>query len=264
MMNTYGVVYKEQGKIYYFNGKNLKIPNNVTVIVDTNRGEQFGKVVRKISKEEANAIKEELKEIKRIATKKDYDQYLKNNKDVEEALKNAQKFSDELGLNIRFINGDFTFDRKQLLLNFYADDRVDFRELARKLASIYHTRIELRQVGARDKACMTGGIGVCGKTLCCATFLNHLDTVTINMAKDQNLSLNPSKINGCCGRLLCCLTYEEDNYIECSKGLPMVGDKIDYYGNQGEVLSVDILRRSYRILVNDEVKEVSLKDEKGA
>ena len=263
-MNIYGVVYKDQGKIYYFNGKNLKIPNNVTVIVETNRGEQFGKVVKKVSSDEAGAIKEELKEIIRIATRKDYDQYLKNNKDVEEALVNAQNFSDELGLNMRFINGDMTFDRKQLLLNFYADDRVDFRELARKLASIYHTRIELRQVGARDKACITGGIGVCGKPLCCATFLNHMDSVTINMAKDQNLSLNPSKINGACGRLLCCLTYEEDNYIECSKGLPMVGDKISYQGKQGEVLSVDILRRRYKILVDDDVKEVIIDNEKRA
>ena len=263
-MNIYGVVYKDQGKIYYFNGKNLKIPNNVTVIVETNRGEQFGKVVKKVSSDEAGTIKEELKEIIRIATRKDYDQYLKNNKDVEEALVNAQNFSDELGLNMRFINGDMTFDRKQLLLNFYADDRVDFRELARKLASIYHTRIELRQVGARDKACITGGIGVCGKPLCCATFLNHMDSVTINMAKDQNLSLNPSKINGACGRLLCCLTYEEDNYIECSKGLPMVGDKISYQGKQGEVLSVDILRRRYKILVDDDVKEVIVDNEKRA
>lgn len=263
-MNIYGVVYKDEGKIYYFNGKNLKIPNNVTVIVDTNKGEQFGKVVKRISAEEAGAIKEDLKEIIRIATKKDYEQYLKNNKDIEEALKKAQSFSDELDLNMRFINGEFTFDRKQLLLNFYADDRVDFRELARKLAAIYHTRIEFRQVGARDKACITGGIGVCGKTLCCATFLNRMDSVTINMAKDQNLSLNPSKINGCCGRLLCCLAYEEDTYIECGKGMPLVGEKINYQGKVGEVLSVDILNRRYRLLIDDEVKEVKLKDEKNA
>ena len=261
-MNIYGIVYKDEGKVYYFNGKNLRIPNNVTVVVDTNRGEQFGKVVKKVKLEDIGDMKEDLKEIKRIATRKDYDQYLKNNKDIEEALKYAQKFSDELGLNMRFINGDITFDRKQLQLNFYADDRVDFRELARKLAGIYHTRIELRQVGARDKACIAGGIGVCGKTLCCSTFLNRMDSVTINMAKDQNLSLNPTKINGCCGRLLCCLAYEEDTYVECSKGLPLVGDKISYQGKLGEVLSVDILNRKYRILVDEEVKEVTVKDEK--
>ena len=261
-MNIYGVVYKDQGKIYYFDGNNLKIPNNVTVIVETNRGEQFGKVVKKISQDEAKKIKEELKSIIRIATRKDYDQYLKNGKEVSEALINAQKFSDELGLGMRFINGDITFDRKQLLLSFYAEDRVDFRKLARKLASIYHTRIELRQVGARDKACITGGIGVCGRPLCCATFLNHMDSITINMAKDQNLSLNPTKINGCCGRLLCCLTYEEDTYVENSKGMPVVGDKIDYQGKLGEVVSVDILNRRYKLLVDDEIKEVSLKNEK--
>ncbi len=262
-MNIYGVVYKDQGKIYYFNGRNLKIDNCINVIVQTNRGDQLAKVVKKVSKEEANLIKEDLKEIVRVATKKDYEQYLINLRDCDEALKNAQKISNSLNLNMHFVNGDFTFDRRQLLLNFYADDRVDFRELAKRLAGIYKTRIELRQIGARDKASMVGGIGMCGKKLCCASFLSHLDTVSINMAKDQNLSLNPSKINGCCGRLLCCLAYEEDNYLECSKGLPFVGENVKYKDKTGQVISVDVLRRRYKVIVDDDVKEVVLDNEKG-
>lgn len=263
-MNVYGVVYKDKGKIYYFNGKNLKIPNNVTVIVETNKGLQFAKVVQKINESEVCGLKEELKEIVRISTKKDYEQYLKNYKDTEEALKNARRISKELGLDMHFIDGDFTFDRKQLVLNFYADERVDFRELAKSLAGIYKTRIELRQIGARDKAAGIGGVGVCGRMLCCASVLSHMETVSINMAKNQNLSLNPSKINGNCGRLLCCLSYEDEEYLRCGKDMPCIGEKREYQGELGQVVSVDILNRKYKILVHDEIEEVELEDDKRA
>ena len=263
-MNIYGVIYQDKGKVYYFNGKDLDIANDVTVIVDTNRGEQFGKVVSKLSPEKLPKMEEELKEIIRVATKKDYDQYLKNCKDASLALKKAEEFSRELNLDMRFVKSSFTFDRKQLILNFYADDRVDFRELAKKLAGVYRTRIELRQIGARDKATIVGGVGMCGRQLCCSSILEHMDSVSINMAKDQNLSLNPSKINGCCGRLMCCLAYEEEMYLECSKGMPLIGDKVKINGTLGEVISVDILQRKYKVLVNDEVKEINLKDEKVA
>ena len=260
-MNYYGVVYKDKGKMYYFNGHDLRIPNNVTVIVETSRGEQFGRVVKRLSNEDLVKIDEDLKNIIRIATKRDYENYLQNCKDATLALKKAQRLSDELGLKMRFVDSDFTFDRRQLLFSFYADERVDFRELAKRLASIYKTRIELRQIGARDKASLCGGIGVCGKPLCCVSFLQHLDTVSINMAKDQNLSLNPTKINGCCGRLLCCLAYEEDEYVTCSKGMPSVGDRITLGNDMGVVVSIDILRRRYKLLVGDEIREVRL-DEK--
>ncbi len=261
-MNYYGVVFKDKGKVYYFNGRDKNIPNNVTVIVDTNRGEQFGKVVMKVASDEVKDIDYEIKDIIRIASRKDYAQFLKNCRDSESAVKFAQKSSDELGLDMHFIDASFTFDRKQLLLNFTADERVDFRQLAKILAGVYKTRIELRQIGARDKACIVGGVGMCGRQLCCTSFLEHMDSVTITMAKDQNLSLNPSKINGCCGRLLCCLAYEEDCYIACSKNMPSVGDKVHVDGVLGEVVGVDILKRKYKVLVNDEIREVVL-NEKG-
>jgi len=254
-MNIYGVIFHDKGKVYYFDGQELNIPNRVTVIVETEKGLQFARVIKK---QEGNLSfhKEDLKKIIRIATKKDYEQYLQNLKDADEALKNAKAISQELKLNMNFIDVSFTFDRKQLLFNFYADERVDFRELAKRLASIYHTRIELRQVGARDKAESIGGIGSCGRKLCCASFLNHLESVSMNMAKNQNLALNPSKINGVCGRLLCCLAYEDEEYQACSKGLPRVGEKVMLDGQVGKVTSVDILNRKYKALVQDEIREV--------
>ena len=221
-MNIYGVIFRDKGKVYYFNGHNMKIPMNVTVIVETEKGLQFGKVVNKVEENKVQSFKENIKDIIRISTKKDYDQYLTNLKDSNSALKNAKRFASELNLKMNFIDSEFTFDRQQLLLNFYADERVDFRELAKKLASIYRTRIELRQVGARDKAEQIGGIGPCGRELCCSSFLNHLESVSMNMAKNQNLALNPSKINGCCGRLLCCLTYEDEEYQKCQVGMPNI------------------------------------------
>ncbi len=257
-LNIYGVVFQDKGKIYYFNGGDKKIPNRVTVIVETEKGEQFGRVVTRLDKEKSMMYKAELKDIKRIATKRDYEQYLKNLRDAEEALKNAKNFSKELNLSMNFIDANFTFDRKQLLFNFYADERVDFRELAKKLASVYHTRIELRQVGARDKAEHIGGIGICGLKLCCANCLTHLESVTMNMAKNQNLALNPSKINGACGRLLCCLAYEDEAYLTNSVGMPSVGDNLDTPYGKGKVISVDILNRRYKVLIDSEVKEILL------
>ncbi len=261
-MNIYGVTFRDKGKVYYFNGQDLKIPINVTVIVETEKGLQFGKVVSKIEDEKkAERFKENLKKIVRISTKKDYEQYLSNCRDAQVALKNAKKFANELHLNMSFFDSEFTFDRHQLIFNFYADERVDFRDLAKKLAAIYRTRIELRQIGARDKACEIGGIGACGRSLCCSSFLNHLESVSMNMAKNQNMALNPSKINGCCGRLMCCLAYEDEEYARCQKGMPSVGQKLDIDGEIGIVSSIDILNRKYKILVGGEYKEISA-DEK--
>lgn len=260
-MNIYGVTFKDKGKIYYFNGHELKIPNRVTVIVETEKGLQFGRVVSKIDANTEGAYKDNMKDIIRISTKKDYEQYLNNLKDADCALKAAKKFSKDLKLEMNFIDASFTFDRKQLLLNFYADERVDFRELAKKLASIYHTRIELRQVGARDKAENIGGIGICGRALCCASFLTHLESVSMNMAKNQNLALNPSKINGACGRLLCCLAYEDEEYQKCSRGMPSVGQRIKTKDGDGYVVSVDILNRKYKTLINEEIKEIKIDNE---
>ena len=263
-MNIYGVVFQDKGKVYYFNGRNLRIPNRVTVIVETEKGLQFGRVVTRLDKNQVLSYENELKPILRIATKRDYEQYLKNLKDAEEALKKARLFSKELDLNMNFIHASFTFDRKQLLFNFYADERVDFRELAKRLAAVYHTRIELRQVGARDKAEYVGGIGICGRKLCCASCLTHLESVTMQMAKNQNLALNPSKINGACGRLLCCLAYEDEQYKKSSVGMPAVGDEIETSFGVGKVVSIDILNRKYKVLIHEEIKEITLDDEAAA
>lgn len=254
----YGVNFKDNGKVYNFKSK-IKCPINVTVITDTEKGEQFGKVVSIVS-EEAIKNSEELKEIIRISTKADYEQYLKNLKDADKALKDCRNIVKELGLEMRVINANYTFDRKQLIFNFLADERIDFRELAKKLASIYRTRIELRQIGARDKAREIGGLGSCGRKICCANFLNHIESVSMNMAKNQGLALNPTKINGLCGRLRCCLTYEDEEYLACNEGLPEIGEYIETEQGKGQVVSKDILNRSYKVLVNNEKIEISLGD----
>lgn len=255
-MNIYGVVFNDNGKIYYFKTDNLKISLNTCVIVETEKGLQYGKVVEKVDEKKVIEFKDSLKNIIRLTSKDDYNQHLKNLKEADMALKNAKKIAKELDLDMRFLSSSFTFDRKQLLLNFIADERVDFRELAKKLANIYKTRIELRQVGARDKASIIGGIGSCGKELCCKSFLKNLESVSINMAKNQNLALNPSKINGCCGRLLCCLNYEDEAYIEAQKGLPSIGESIKHNGISGQVVAVDILNRKVKISTNNEIIEV--------
>jgi cell fate regulator YaaT (PSP1 superfamily) len=259
-MNIYGVKFTDNGKIYFFNANHLKLNKNVNVIVETEKGLQYGKVVDKIDPSEVDDISN-IKNVVRLTTKDDYKQYLKNLKDADIALKKAQSIAENLGLEMRFLSSSFTFDRKQLLFNFSADERIDFRELTRRLAAIYKTRIELRQIGARDKACGIGGIGQCGRPLCCSSFLKNLESVSMNMAKNQNLALNPSKINGCCGRLLCCLAYEDEAYQEAQKGLPYVGSTIKSENINGKVVSVDILNRVVKVDTGNEIVELDLKNE---
>ena len=157
-----------------------------------------------------------------------------------------------------FLSADLSFDRKNLLINFLADSRVDFRELAKVLAAKYKARVELRQIGARDKAKIVNGIGPCGRPLCCATFLTKLDSISMNMAKNQGLSLNPSKINGSCGRLMCCLTYENTNYNECKKQLPAIGKEVDTAYGKGIVIAQDVLNLVYTVKINNEIKEIKV------
>lgn len=252
-MHIYGVVFNDNKKISYFKSDNLKLDVDNYVIVDTDKGWQYGKIVEVVADEKND---DSLKNVVRLATKNDYNQYLKNLKDAELALKEAKKLAKELDLNMHFLSAAFTFDRKQLLFNFIADERIDFRELAKKLANIYKTRIELHQIGARDKASMVGGIGSCGREQCCASFLKNLESVSINMAKNQNLALNPSKINGNCGRLLCCLNYEDAVYTELQKDLPNVGQVITKENVTGKVVSVDILKRKVKVDANNEIVEV--------
>ena len=255
MNNIYGVVLKSEGKVYYFNGNDLIIEDNTNVVVSTEKGIQYGKVVHKIEEEKLNIAIEEMKKILRIATDEDYDSYIKNLGLASKALDKAKNLVKELNLNMNLLDATYTLDKKQLLFNFIADERVDFRDLAKKLASIYKTRIELRQIGARDKARTICGLGQCGRPLCCSTFLNHIDSVTMNMAKNQNIALNPSKINGVCGRLLCCLTYEDEEYTRCSKGMPSVGQMVKIDGTNAKVVSVDILNRKYKVDLDGIIKE---------
>ena len=249
-MNVVGVKLNDNGKIYYFDACDVNVHENSTVIVETEKGLQYGIVVRKISDSEINSDME-YKKVIRLTTKSDYKKHLSNLKDADKALVKCNELIEQYGLDMKIIDASYTFDREQLIFRFLADDRVDFRQLAKDLGSIFRTRIELRQVGIRDKAREIGGFGPCGRKLCCNNFLTEFDSVSINMAKNQNLSLNPSKINGVCGRLLCCLKYENDNYNEYKKNLPDVGSKIKLKEGEGKVISVDVFKRKYRVLLNE-------------
>ena len=234
-------------KIYYFNINGLPLTKKDAVIVETERGEQYGIVKTSVINIDKSLLKSEVKSVLRKANNEDEKQNNTNLKDSVKAMEDCEKIKDELGLDMKILSASFTFDRKQLLFNFLADDRVDFRELAKRLASIYKTRIELRQIGVRDKAKEIGGYGQCGRKLCCHGFLDNLNGVSINMAKNQNLALNPEKINGVCGRLMCCLAYENESYFEYKKDLPRVGEVIKTKEGTGKVIYVDLFAKKYKI-----------------
>lgn len=225
------------------------------IIVKTSRGEQYGKITDIISEKnsEINDIY-----IIRKANKKDYNNYLKNLRLSEDMLKFAKQEVTKLRLDMNFVSADVTLDNKHLLYQFVANERVDFRELAKSIAGKYKLRVELRQIGARDKAKLIDGIGPCGRRLCCASFLDKLDSISMNMAKNQGLALNPSKINGACGRLMCCLTYENDNYLECRNQLPGVGKMVETEFGEGKVVSEDVLNLKYTVNINNELKEIKV------
>ena len=251
MSKLYGVIFVTGGKVYCFKS-DFSIDMDQNVIVLTEKGQQYGKVVLEYTDKDRLKKIKEYKEVLRIATEDDYNNHLKNLRDAESALKKCREIKDKLDLDMKIIAASYNFDRSQLIFNFLADERIDFRELARKLAAVYRTRIELRQIGARDKAKEIGGIGLCGQKLCCSNFLNSIDTVSINMAKNQNLALNPSKINGQCNRLLCCLSYEDDAYICARKKLPEIGNKVKTAAGVGVVTDLDILNNKYTVTVKDE------------
>ena len=259
MKNVVAVSFKENGKYYFFNGNNLKIKDGDFVVVTTERGLQLGKVIISniINKEELS----NMKDVVRLATPKDLKIHESNLRNAEEALNTARKIAQELKLKMNLIEASFTFERNQLIFFFLSDQRVDFRDMAKELASIYKTRIELRQIGVRDKAREVSGIGQCGRVLCCASYMkDFVDSVSINMAKNQNLALNPSKINGQCGRLLCCLTYEDEVYSENRKEMPILGEKVETEKGTGTVVSIDILKKIYVVDVPNEGRiEVTLK-----
>ena len=243
MQKVVGVAFSKKGRVYNFDVNNLELNIGDTVIVETEKGLQYGFVMSNIKEIDENEFNIPLKNVLRLSTKKDDQEYFKNNQDANKAYAKAKEIVEELGLDMHLLDANYTFDRKQLLFNFIADERVDFRELAKRLAAIYRTRIELRQIGVRDKAKEIGGLGPCGRMLCCNTFLGDLNSVTINMAKNQMLALNPTKINGSCGRLLCCLSYEDIVYTKLRENLPDIGDFYDKNGIKGKVVNLDILRQ---------------------
>jgi len=261
MQKVVGVSFNKKGRVYNFNANNFDLNIGDTVIVETEKGYQYGYVATNIKNIDESTFSIPLKDVVRLSTKKDDQNYLKNSQDSGRALNKAREIVEELHLDMHIMDASYTFDRKQLLFNFTADDRVDFRELAKRLAAIYKTRIELRQIGVRDKAREVGGIGPCGRMLCCNTFLTDINSVTINMAKNQMLALNPTKINGACGRLLCCLGYEDVVYTKLRENLPDIGDNYKNKDVNGKVVNIDILRQ--KIFVEDKsgnIVEVSLEN----
>ena len=239
----------------FFKNSKFILKNNLTVIVDSDKGYQFGKVLQVF--DDCDTYKNfVIGDVVRISSKKDYLHHLVNIKLADEAVIKCKDIVYKHGLNMNILDGCYNFDRSQLLFRFVADERVDFRDLAKELGTTFKTRIELRQIGIRDKAKEIGGIGPCGRLLCCSSFLKNFDSVTINMAKNQNVSLNPSKINGVCGRLLCCLKYENDIYFELKKEFPKVGSFVTNEYGKCKVLSVDVLNRNYIVELEDRSKIV--------
>lgn len=257
-MKVVGVKINDNGKVLYFdsNGLNLKI--NLTVIVNTDKGLQFAKVVEFLEDNDFDKYEP----VVRIATKKDYLQHMRNLNDAKFALEKCRELILKNDLNMTVIDATYNFDRSQLVFRFLSDERVDFRQLAKELGSKLRTRIELRQIGIRDKAKEVGGIGPCGRHLCCNTFLTNFETVSISMAKNQGLALNPTKINGVCGRLLCCLNYENEQYVIAKKDIPDIGKKIVINNKEGKVISSDPLAGKYKALVDNEIVLVDINDSK--
>ena len=258
MIEVIGVNFKENGKVYYFNSNDTNLKENDYVIVETERGLQFAKVINKKYVDKKLVINN-LKNVIRKASDSDYKKNRKNEKDANNALINAIKIAEKYKLNMKFIEASFTFDRNQLMFYFLSDNRVDFRDLAKDLASIYKTRIELRQIGVRDEVRRIGGNGVCGRELCCCSFLNNFETVSIKMAKEQNMSLNPSKISGNCGRLMCCLKYEQDVYEEKLKHLPKIGAIVKTEDGEGTVDSIETLKEIVKVKLKDDNDETYFK-----
>ena len=248
--------------LYFLSPNSLELKKGDDVVFETENGTFLGKVVKKKYSEDKKNLDLPLDKAIRKAIDEDYSKEEKNSENAEKALKDAKRYSKELELDMNFVDAYFSLDNSQLVFNFLSENRVDFRELAKKLASKYKTRIELRQVGVRDKAKKIGGLGPCGLFLCCNSFLTDFNSVSINMAKNQMLALNPTKINGICGRLLCCLGYENDIYTELKKDMPKVGMVADTPQGMGKVVSIDVFKKTYSVDLKEKGIVTFSKDEK--
>lgn len=255
---------REGGKIQYYEVGQLKPKIGESVIVEADRGLDYGEVISETEMVADIVLEEPLRKISRIATRTDLEQIKKNQDKTKEAFATCQKKIQEHALKMKLIEAEYSFDRSKLIFYFTAEGRIDFRELVKDLARIFKARIELKQIGVRDEARLLGGFGPCGKELCCATFLKDFEPVTIRMAKEQNLPLNPAKISGLCGRLMCCLGYEHKLYLQLIKGLPKEGEKIEVEGGAGKVVSVNALKRSVTVDFGEGKQvEISCKCPKG-
>lgn len=256
MYSVVGVRFKKAGKVYYFDPIDLPIERESAVIVETARGVEYGKVVidkRQVSEQD---VVLPLKKVIRLANQADAILIEDNKKAAKDAFQSCEDKIIEHQLKMKLVDVEYTFDRNKIIFYFTAEGRVDFRELVKDLAGIFRTRIELRQIGVRDEAKILGGIGPCGRILCCTSFLGDFEPVSIKMAKDQNLSLNPTKISGLCGRLMCCLKYEHDNYESVKDSLPSVGKLVITSLGNGKLLGLDLKERTARVLLQDTNKVV--------
>ena len=258
MVKVIGVRFRTAGKIYFFSPGQFDIKQGDNVIVETARGVEFGRVVSGVKEVAEEDVIQPLKSVIRIATEQDQKVVNKNKQKEKEAFKICLEKIRKHGLEMKLIDVEYTFDGNKILFYFTADGRIDFRELVKDLAAVFRTRIELRQIGVRDETKIRGGIGICGRPLCCSTYLTEFSAVSIKMAKEQNLSLNPTKISGVCGRLMCCLKYEQDTYEYLNSRMPSVGEKVKTpEGIIGEVKSVSVLRQLVRVVIdNGEEKEL--------
>ena len=261
MINIVGVRFKNAGKIYYFDPVDFEIEENMDVVVETARGLEYGTIVVGKKEIDEESLVSPLKPIIRIATEEDTKIYKENKEKAKETFDLCLEKIKEHNLTMYLIDCEYTFDRNKLIFYFTAEGRIDFRELVKDLAAIFKTRIELRQIGVRDEAKSIGGLGPCGRSLCCSSWLGDFQPVSIKMAKDQSLSLNPTKISGICGRLFCCLKYEHDVYVAAIEKVPPVGaiDKVD--GNKGKVIETNPLLEQAKIEFNDKTIKICMKDE---
>ncbi len=265
MIKVVGVRFRTAGKIYYFDPKDLKLPVGSHVIVETARGVEYGTVMAAPKGVTDDEVVQPLKPVIRAATPEDDKAEAKNREKERQAYKICLEKIQKHGLDMKLVEAEYTFDNNKLLFYFTADGRIDFRELVKDLASVFRTRIELRQIGVRDETKILGGIGICGRELCCHTFLSEFAPVSIKMAKEQNLSLNPAKISGVCGRLMCCLKNEEETYEYLNNRLPGIGDRVTTIDHlKGEVQSVNVLRQLVKVIVEigdeKEIREYSVSE----
>ena len=261
MIKIVGVRFKNAGKIYYFDPVDFEIEKNIDVVVETARGLEYGKIVVGPKEIEEEKLISPLKPIIRIATEEDKAIYRENKEKAKETFEICQQKIKEHGLTMFLIDCEYTFDRNKLIFYFTAEGRIDFRELVKDLASIFKTRIELRQIGVRDEAKSIGGLGTCGRKLCCSSWLGDFQPVSIKMAKDQSLSLHPTKISGICGRLFCCLKYEHDVYVEAIEKMPVVGSVVKVENQKGKVIEINPLLEQIKIEFNDKTIKTCLAEE---